>query len=135
MSDLGTASGPSGLGGLANRIIEALSDLLDSVGGDEGRSEDEAGEEADDQPASAEEVSDVEEATVEAPAEANEKADEAVAGPTPPPVQDPATPPVQEPTAQGLPVPEPLAPAPTPNPPSGGKTPCEIAADQLPQAG
>jgi hypothetical protein len=124
----GAAGSPSGLGGLANQVIEAMGDLLDSVGGDEGEPVDTPAEEADDQPGPAEEVGDVEEAHEEAHDEANA----AVAGPT--------LPPVQEPPVQGTPVPEPPVqepppPAPLGNPPSGGKTPCEIAADQLPQAG
>ncbi len=127
----GAAGSPSGLGGLANRIVEAMGDLLDSVGGDDGQSQD--AEDADDHPASAEEVDDVEEANAdeEASENAGEDTKEAVAGPTPAPLTSPA---LQEPPVQP-PVQEPPPPAPMGNPPSGGKTPCEIAVDQLPQAG
>ena len=138
----GVAGSPSGLGGLANRIIEAMGDLLDSVGGDDGQSQQDA-EPAGDHPASAEEVDDVEEANAdeEAGGKAGEDTEEAAAGPTPTPAPEPVTspalqePPLQESPVQEPPVQEPPPPAPMGNPPSGGKTPCEIAADQLPQAG
>jgi hypothetical protein len=119
----GAAGSPSGLGGLANRIVEALGNLLDPAEEDEGQPEDdtdtqvERDEEPDQKP--------------ERAAGAAEDAQEAVAAPTPPPAQGPT---LQGPTAQEPPVRVP-PPTPLPTPPAPGSTPCEIAADQLPKAG
>jgi hypothetical protein len=157
LGDLGGGlSGLGGLGGLASRIVDAMGGLLGSADDAPGTKDpfgedafdedpfhpDDAHHDAGDKPdAEAEEPDDPDE---------TEEAEEArpVDGPPavdgPPPVDGPAPvdapPPVDGPppadTSPPAAAPPPAtAPAPAAGPPTGGSTPCEIAADQLPQAG
>jgi hypothetical protein len=144
LDGLSGLSGLDGLGGLANRIIEGVGGLLGPAGNPptfddpldpedpfEAEHEAEEAEEAD-EPDEAEEEDFPDAAEAKAP----------LADQTPPAEQRPpaAPPPDDAPPPVVLPpldVPPPVAPpakGPPPSP-SGGSTPCEIAADQLPQAG
>ncbi|ORA71905.1 hypothetical protein BST25_15820 [Mycobacterium heidelbergense] len=144
LPDLGTALGagdPSGdiggLGGLASRIVDAMGSLLGSAAedpfdGDPFHSDDEH-HVVDDGPDEPEEVDKTEEAK---PAEGARPVDAA------PPADGPPAP-VDAPPAPPAPAEAPASPAPVAAPSTGGpapaadegSTPCEIAADQLPQAG
>lgn len=142
---LGSGGGGAGLLGLASRIVDAVGGLIGSAGDgsdggdgvdgfDEGDAFDEEpfkpDDKDDDGPRDAEEVEDTEGVKPEAAAQ---------------PVDTPA--PVDaEPAPAAAPVPADAPPAPVdapigapaaglPPPATDGKTPCEIAADQLPQAG
>lgn len=152
------AGGLDGLGGLVGRIAEVIGGLLGSltdglagsseVGGSLSESDPfEQAEEADDgqagdadsdPAAQAEQAEDVTEDGAEAGEGAG--ADEADS-PAPPPLDD-ETPAsevtgstVDAPAPAGTPPPAGTAPVVTPEPASEESTPCEIAADQLPQAG
>jgi len=139
--DLG--GGLSGLGGLASRIVDAMSSLLgsaadslgdrsamDGIDGEDPFHADDVEDKPDkpDDPKAAKEVEKTPDTGVAKPAEGARPVD------APPPVDGPPT---ETPPA---PV---NAPAPVAAPPNGGpvppvdraSTPCEIAADQLPQAG
>jgi len=138
--DLG--GGLSGLGGLASRIVDAMGSLLgsaaDSLGdpstldvSDEDPFHADDAEDKPDKPDEPEEAKEVEETPdtgVAKPAEEARPVD--------------APPSVEGPPAETPPSPV-SAPAPVAAPPNGGpappvdraSTPCEIAADQLPQAG
>jgi hypothetical protein len=156
----GGLSGLGGLGGLASRIVDAMGGLLgsaadqfanpsaldDALGGKDPFDKDAVDEDpfhpddenddADAKPDTEAEESDEPEETEKAEEDrpvdgspAVEAASPAGAPPsaeTPPPADTP--PPVDAP-------PPAVAPAPTAGPATGGSTPCEIAADQLPQAG
>ncbi len=152
---LGGLGGSGGLGGLASRIVDAMGSLLgsaaDSLGdtGDGFDGEDpfhaddvekDKLEEPDkpDEPEEAKEDEKAPDSLVAKPAEGARQVD----GP-PPGEPPPVAPPPGEP-APAEPPPAPVdAPAPVAPPPNGGaappvaeaSTPCEIAADQLPQAG
>ena len=136
--------GLGGLGGLANRIVDEMSGLLGSAGEQlndpsglddalrhrrprrpRRRADDKADDddESDAEPEKPEEIQ-------TAQAEEAKPGDSPPAG-GPPPINTPppaAVPPVdaQPPAA---------APPPVAAPPASGKTPCEIAADELPKAG
>lgn len=159
LPDLGSASampggdvgggmgGLGGLGGLANRIVEAMDSLLgsavdpaDPAGalGDEDPfqpenaeddEDDEDAEDAEGKPAEPEEVKDADKVTDTAAAKPAEEAMtvDAPAAPADPPapVAEPPTPAAERPTPVGEPPPA----------ATEASTPCEIAADQLPQAG
>lgn len=144
----GLGGGGAGLLGLAGRIVDAVGGLLGSAGDERGAADpfddgdafDEDPFEADDkddetdttgdEPAKAEDAEDTEETQPEAaaqPVDAPLPADAPVpAGPPPPPIAAPVDAPAP---AAAPPAGDPPAPA------TDGKTPCEIAADQLPQAG
>lgn len=145
----GGLSGLGGLGGLASRIVDAVGGLLGSAA-DQGNKDpfdedafdedpfhpDDEHDDADDKPDTEAEESDEPEET--------EKAEEDRPVDGPPPVEAPpplgASPSADAPPPDGTspPVDAPppaAAPAPAAGPPTGGSTPCEIAADQLPQAG
>jgi hypothetical protein len=156
----GGLSGLGGLGGLASRIVDAMGGLLgsaadqftnpsaldDALGGKDPFDKDAVDEDpfhpddenddADDKPDTEAEESDEPEETEKADGDrpvdgppAVEAASPVGAPPsaeTPPPADTP--PPVDAP-------PPAVAPAPAAGPATGGSTPCEIAADQLPQAG
>lgn len=144
LPDLGTASampagdvggGLGGLGGLANRIVEAMGSLLGSAvdpadtadafdDGDPFRPDDV--EDTKDKPDPPDEVKEADKATDTATARpAGEAIPVAAPADPPAPVADPPAPVADSPA----PVAEP------PAPPTEASTPCEIAADQLPQAG
>jgi hypothetical protein len=160
VGDLGGGlSGLGGLGGLASRIVDAMGGLLgsaadqftdpsalDETAGAEDPLDKDAFDEDPfhrddehddpDKPDSETEESDK--------AEETEKAEEDRPVDGPPPVEGP--PPVGAPLSADTPppagtpppveAPPPVgAPAPAAGPPTSGSTPCEIAADQLPQAG
>ncbi|OBK52847.1 hypothetical protein [Mycobacterium sp. 1081908.1] len=147
LPDLGAASampagdvggGPGGLGALADRIVGAMGSLLGTAGdrasiddaldgdfGDDFDDEDpfhpdDAGDKAD-QPEEAKDVAEERDSAVAEPAQQAPPVDEAA----PAPVDAPPAP-VAAPVAE---------PGPVAAPPAPGSTPCEIAADQLPQAG
>lgn len=143
LPDLGTAGaipagdaggGLGGLGGLASRIVDAMGSLLGSAADQAGTDDafdDEDPFHADADAADADDVDD----RPDEPEEAKD-VDEARPVDAPPPADAPPAP-VEVPPAP-VAVPAPVAAPPTagPAPPaSGGSTPCEIAADQLPQAG
>ncbi|MGE2814060.1 hypothetical protein ACQI5H_02765 [Mycobacterium heidelbergense] len=152
--DLGGLSGLGGLGGLASRIVDAMGGLLgsagDALGGDDLFDKDAFDEDpfhpddehddSDDRPDDEADKSDQPE---EGDKAAGDKPVEA-ALPVDAPASAGATPIGAAPSADGLPPaeapppgePPPAAtPAPAAAPPTDGSTPCEIAADQLPQAG
>jgi hypothetical protein len=137
--DLG--GGLSGLGGLASRIVDAMGSLLgsaadspgstgDGIDGEDPFHADDAEDKPDksDEPKADKEVEKTPDTGVAKPAEGARPVD--------------APPPVEPPPADTPPAPS-DAPAPVAAPPNGGpappadraSTPCEIAADQLPQAG
>jgi hypothetical protein len=151
LPDLGTASAMpagdvgggmgslSGLGGLANRIVEAMGSLLDSAGDradpedafdDEDPFRPDDSEDTKDKPDAPKEVNEAEKAP---DTRAAQPAEQAI------PVEAPAAPvdaPAAPVDAPAAPVAEPPAPIAEPPPPATqAATPCQIAADQLPQAG
>jgi hypothetical protein len=143
----GGLSGLGGLGGLASRIVDAMGGLLGSaadLGSKDPFDEDAFDEDPfhpddehdpDDKPDTEAEESDEPEKAEKA------EEDRPVDGPppaeAPPPVGEPPSADTPPPAGTPAPVdaPPPAAPAPAAGPPAGGSTPCEIAADQLPQAG
>ncbi len=144
----GLGGGGEGLLGLANRIVEAVGGLIGSAGDGPGATDPFDGAdafdadpfEADDtdaEPAKAtEDGGDIEEAEPDPaaqPAPAPVPADAPVPVDAPVPADAPPSP-VAAPVDGPAPVGAPAAGGPAP-PVTDGKTPCEIAADQLPQAG
>ncbi len=149
----GGLSGLGGLGGLASRIVDAMGGLLGSVADqladpsalddplgtkdpfDEDASDedpfhtedkhDDADDKSDAEPEETEEVEETEEAK---PSEEARPVD------APPPVDEPALVEKPPPIDAPAPVAAPRTGGPVP-PVNEGSTPCEIAADQLPQAG
>jgi hypothetical protein len=129
--------GLGGLGGLASRIVDAMGSVADQG------AEDPFDKDAfDDDPFHPDDEHD--DAGDKPDTEAEEKAEEDRPVDGPPPVEAAAPagapPSADTPPPAGTPppvdAPEPAAaPAPAAGPPTGGSTPCEIAADQLPQAG
>ena len=130
-----SGGGAGGLGGLASRIVDAVGSLLGSVADEADPSN-----AADEDPFHDGDVANKADEPEKAPEKAPEvdkpddkpkegaPADEAQPVDTPAPATDAPAPAADAPPAQ--PPPAPIdAPAPVP------KTPCEIAADQLPQAG
>jgi hypothetical protein len=151
MSGLEGMSGLSGLSGLANRIVDAMSGLLGSTADelpDPSAFDEGAADEADPAPYVEEEGPDEVEAepvaeTAQAKTPPGEAAGEAVPPPgeaapaagQPPPAAPAASPGGAPPAVVPPPA---VAPPPVKGPPpgpSGGATPCQIAADELPQAG
>ncbi len=130
----GGLSGLGGLAGLAGRIVDAMGELFGSAGDDLGAMDplDEDPFHADDE--SADEPDEPDETKQVDDTEDTKPGDEAQPVNTPTPA-DESTP--SEAPAQVASVPAPVAaPPPEPMPPAKeGSTPCEIAADQLPQAG
>ncbi|WP_374022798.1 hypothetical protein [Mycobacterium sp. HNNTM2301] len=151
------SGGGAGLLGLASRIVDAVGGLIGSAGdgsGSDGFGEGDAYDEdpfkpddedpfkpddedpfKPDEPAKEEAVADTEQAT---PDEAARQVDAPVPGGPPPPnapepvdaePEHPPPPPIDGPPPAAAPA------AGEPPPSTDGKTPCEIAADQLPQAG
>ncbi|WAJ46208.1 hypothetical protein OK015_06920 [Mycobacterium sp. Aquia_216] len=146
LGDLGGgAGGLGGLGGLAGRIVDAMSGLLgsatDGLGGSAGL-DDPVGEDpfGEDPFQPDDKHHDDDEDREDAEAEKAAGPDEAVnAQPSndSPPADTPPLP-VDNPPSAGVPAPAATpvpAAAPAPSPPTDGSTPCEIAADQVPQAG
>jgi hypothetical protein len=137
--DLG--GGLSGLGGLATRIVDAVGSLLGSAADSPGDpsalgASDEDPFHADDQHDDAVDKPDEPEAIKEADqTEEAKPAQEARPVDGPPPVDAPPTPVDAPPLPVDAPAPVAAAPTDGPPPPAQGSTPCEIAADQLPQAG
>ncbi|OMC43558.1 hypothetical protein [Mycobacterium sp. IS-1264] len=149
--DLGGLSGLGGLGGLASRIVGAMGGLLgsagDAHGGEDPFDEDAFGEDPfhpDDERDDSDDRTD-DDAEESEPPEKGDKAagdkpvDAAFEAPPPvgaPPVEAPppadTLPPAEAPPGEPPPA---AAPAPAAGPPTDGSTPCQIAADQLPQAG
>ncbi|OCB63271.1 hypothetical protein A5677_10755 [Mycobacterium malmoense] len=141
----GLGDGGAGLLGLAGRIVDAVGGLIGSAGNGLGDGEPfDQGDAFDPEPV---EADDTDEQTPEADAEHPGDVEDTVE-PEPEPAAEPAGPP-PPPGAAPVGVPPPPgaapvdAPAPADAPAAGGpappadetKTPCEIAADQLPQAG
>jgi hypothetical protein len=155
VGDLGGGlSGLGGLGGLASRIVDAMGGLLGSAADqftDPSGLDDELGtkdpfdedpfhpddehDDADGKPDTEAEESDEPDETEES--DEARPVDEPPAVDAPPPVDGPAPvdapPPVDGPGPSDAP--PATVPAPAAGPPTGGSTPCEVAADQLPQAG
>ncbi|OMC54248.1 hypothetical protein A5747_17275 [Mycobacterium sp. IS-836] len=155
----GGLSGLGGLGGLASRIVDAMGGLLgsagDALGGDDPFDKDAFGGDPfhpDDEREDSDDRTDDDGDESEQPENGDKAAgDKPVDGPpppfeAPPPVGAPpveATPPADAPPTAEAPPDEPppdepppaATPAPAAAPPTDGSTPCEIAADQLPQAG
>ena len=152
----GSPAALDGLGGLASRIVDAMSGLLGSAADqlndpsglddppdteDPFDPDDNADDNHDDDKSDAEPEKPEDIQTIEAeeakPVDGPPPA--AVAPPLdgPPPVDGPppaAVPPVGGPPPAAVPPPV-AAPSPAAAPPSSGRTPCEIAADELPKAG
>jgi hypothetical protein len=127
--------GLGGLGALANRIVDEMSGLLgsageelnDPLGPDDALDTDDHDDKADDKA----DDDDQPDAEPEKPEEIQTvEAEEAKPADAPPPAGGP--PPIDTPPAAAVP---PAAAQPVVAPPSSGKTPCEIAADELPKAG
>ncbi len=150
LGGLGDPGGLGGLGGLANRIVDAMGGLLGSGGrGDPGDPFDD--EPFGEDPFDEDPFQPDDKADDKPHDEADEKPDEdadgkpvdaaaPVGGPQPAVAPQPgeAAPAAAPPLVGPLPpvaVPAPAAVPPVGAPPDGGKTPCEIAADELPQAG
>jgi len=158
----GGLSGLSGLGGLASRIVDALGSLLgsgaDQLGdpsaldsfdqdpfhaGDEhldadDKSDDDRSDDADKHDAAEDEPKGADES--DAQPEEGDATEEGKAGEAAPPVDVPppadGPPPIEGPAPAGAPAPVAAPPTGGPLPPANeGSTPCQIAADQLPQAG
>lgn len=134
-SGLGSAGDLGGLGGLASRIVAAMGDLLGSAG---SRPADDL---FDDPAHDRHEPDPLDEAgEPDEPESAHRASDEAVPSFQPISQPGPATGPPGTPTPpSGAPPSEPPAPVPVadtpPKPKPAGATPCEIAANELPQAG
>jgi len=139
--DLG--GGLSGLGGLASRIVDAMSSLLgsaadslgdrsamDGIDGEDPFHADDVEDKPDkpDDPKAAKEVEKTPDTGVAKPAEGARPVD------APPPVDGPPTETPPAPVSAPAPVAAPPKGEPLP-PVDRASTPCEIAADQLPQAG
>jgi hypothetical protein len=148
-SGAGSPAGLDGLGGLASRIVDAMSGLLGSAAEqltdpsglddppgteDPFKPDDNADDDDHDEPdAEPEKPDDVH--TIEADEAQPLDGPPPAAGP--PPVDGPppaAVPPVDGPPPAAVPPPV-AAPPPAAAPPVSGRTPCEIAADELPKAG
>ena len=133
--------GLGGLGGLANRIVDQMSGLLGSAGdqlNDSPRLDDALDTDDPDDPDDKADDDDESDAEPEKPKEIQTaQAEEAKPGDTPPQAGGP--PPINAPPPAAVPPvdapPPAAAPAPAAAPPSSEKTPCEIAADELPKAG
>lgn len=137
--DLGGLGGSGGLGGLASRIVDAMGSLLGSAVDPLG--DPSAPDPSDEDPFHAGDVEDKPDKPEEAK-EVEKTPDNEAAKPAEEAQPVDAPPPVEGPPVEGPPTPV-AAPAPVAAPPTGGpapptnegSTPCEIAADQLPQAG
>ncbi|OBI91353.1 hypothetical protein [Mycobacterium asiaticum] len=143
LGGLGGVGGLGGLGGLASRIVQAMSGLLDSTADPPGDDafgadpdDDPDGErkkphhpEADDGPQVAKTVTPPGQPVTEQPAPGQPAAEQ------PAPGQPAASPPAGSPAATPIAQPPPAQAPPMPMPVPAGKTPCEIAADELPKAG
>jgi hypothetical protein len=133
--------GLGGLGGLANRIVDEMSGLLgsaedqlndppgldDALDTDDPDDPDDRADDGDESDAEPEKPEEIQTAQTE----------EAKPGDTPPQAGGP--PPINAPPPAAVPPvdapPPAAAPPPEAAPPSSEKTPCEIAADELPKAG
>ena len=151
---VGEPGGLGGLGGLANRIVDAMSGLLgsaadgvgDPAGLDDSVGNDPFDEDSSDEDTSDEDPFDPDDEHDDADKERDDpddkhdaKVEEAQPVNAPPPA-DTSPLPVDGPPPANVPAPvatpAPAAvPAPPAAPPTDGSTPCEIAADQVPQAG
>ncbi|MBI2694347.1 hypothetical protein [Mycobacterium nebraskense] len=134
----GLGGGGEGLLGLASRIVDAVGGLLGSAGDELGAADPvEDGDAFDEDPFEADDTDDepAETERTEDVADTDEVKPGAAAQPIEAPVPaDAAPPPVAAPVETPAPAGAPAAGEPAP-PATDGKTPCEIAADQLPQAG
>ncbi|OSC42980.1 hypothetical protein [Mycobacterium decipiens] len=158
LGDVGGADGLGGLAGLASRIVQAMDSLLGSpteqlgdplaannppgaLDFDDEDATDDADDKDDPEPERADESETGDESEEPDAAAVAEEAEEpkpgaditeeaAMASVGEPPPTD--VPPVAEPPPPAVP---PLVNGSPPHPPSEGSTPCEIAADELPQAG
>ncbi|MCV7378901.1 hypothetical protein BST11_07480 [Mycobacterium alsense] len=140
--DLGTAAampvGGAGLGSLVSRIVDAMGSLLGSgaepLGGEDALDNEEPfhpdHEDKPDGPDQAKDVDAHPDAAAVTPVE------EAEPGGPPPPADGPPAPVAAPAPVDGAPAPVAAPPGPGPaGPATDPSTPCEIAADQLPQAG
>jgi hypothetical protein len=150
LGDLGGgAGGLGGLGGLASRIVDAMSGLLGSAAdglGDSAGLDDSAGNDPFDEDSSDEDPFHPDDEHDDADQERDDpddkhdaKVEEAQPVNAPPPADTPpppadGPPPANAPAPVATPAPA-AVPAPPAAPPTDGSTPCEIAAEQVPQAG
>lgn len=150
MGDLGGGlNGGGGLAGLAGRIVDAIGGLIGSAGDGPGGMDSLDGDPFDEDPFPADDTDDAEPDEPDEPGDTEEVDDTEAPAAIPvdgaPPVDaaapQPAAAPVDvaEPVVSPEPAPpaaDPASPVADPAPaPKEGETPCEIAADQLPQAG
>ncbi|OBI84347.1 hypothetical protein [Mycobacterium sp. 1245805.9] len=124
--------GPGGLGGLgalANRIVEAMGSLLGAEG-DQAGFDDAFDDDEEDPFRDPKDVAEEQDPEEPEPVQEAQQVDEPAPA-APPPVDAPPAP-----AGAPAPVAAPAAPAPVNAPPAAeASTPCQIAADQLPQAG
>jgi len=141
----GESGGGGGLIGLAARIVDAMGDLIGSASDDPGNADpfggddpfdedpfhaDDAGDVTDEKPDNSDPVKDLDDTEEATPDAAPAGAPAPVVAPAP--IDEPAPPAAAVPAVAPAPAAAPVAaPAAAPE----GSTPCEIAADQLPQAG
>jgi hypothetical protein len=136
MPDIG-----SGLSGFGQQLADTLGGLVGSADGalddaELGEEPDELGELDElDEPEEPDETEELEEPTE--PDEVEPAADtaEVCEQPIEPPLVEPEPPPPPEPAPTPAPLPPPPEPLPSPEPLSATETPCEVAADELPQVG
>jgi hypothetical protein len=136
--------GLGGLGGLASRIVDEMSGLLGSAGEqlsdpsglDDTLDPDDLDDPDDPDDPDDDKADDESDVEPKRPEETM-AAEEAKPGDAPPPAGGP--PPIETPPPAAVPAvdapPPAEAPPPVAAPPASGKTPCEIAADELPKAG
>ena len=135
--------GLSGLVGLASRIVNAMGDLVGSAADQLGTADPLDEDPFDEDPFHPDDENDVDDDKPDEPEETQgaEGTEEAKSGQEVQPVDTPtpadgAPPPAYEPAPVATPAPADAPPTGEPVPSSGeGSTPCEIAADQVPQAG
>jgi hypothetical protein len=135
----GTPDIGSGLSGFGQQLADTLSGLVGSADG--ALDDAELGEQTDeldelDEPEEPDDLDEQDEPTepddVEPAADTAEVCEQP---PIEPPLVEPEPPPPPEPAPTPAPLPPPPEPLPSPEPLSATETPCEIAADELPQVG
>jgi hypothetical protein len=129
MGDLGagTSASGAGLAGFGQQLADLIGDLIGSVSGESPEDV-----EPTDRDESADESPDDEESDDSEEPEESKEPEEGVAEPAPEQTAD--EPPPAPPVPVAAPAPEPTPPPP-PLPAEAGRTPCEIAADEVPQVG
>lgn len=153
-SSLGDAAGLGGLGGIAGgiggvigNIVDGISSLIGSLAGNAGGAAGSGDPLLDDDPVDAEHIADPSAGDEDDPPADDDATEDTKAEPVNADAEEPADQLTETPPAAAEAIDEPTAPPPL-NPPSpadqlppvagpppDGSTPCEIAEDQLPQAG